>query len=98
MVGGKKRLKCLIRLHPRFPLCYAEAAMDTPKGHRPLRPRVRACSFMNALKHGRYARRLTRTLEQAGEREQQMAERLARQVWCYGWKALEQVKANRGCY
>jgi hypothetical protein len=53
---------------------------------------------MNALKHGRYARRLTRTLEQAGEREQQMAERLARQVWCYGWKALEQVKANRGCY
>src|SRR5579875_3210391 len=36
----EKCLKSLIRLHPRFPLCYAEAAMDTPKGHRPLKPRL----------------------------------------------------------
>src|SRR5579875_1334155 len=132
--SGEKCLKGLICLHPIFPLCYAEAAMDTAKSHRPLKPRLcrspqltparlAACRAnarkstgpLNALKHGRYARRLTRTLEQAGERqqlhlyweilsrisrhfqvdwprEQQTAERLARQVWCSGWKALEQVK------
>src|SRR5579875_3611700 len=140
----EKCLKGLICLHPIFPLCYAEAAMDTAKSHRPLKPRLcrspqltparlaacranarkstgprtargKARSSLNALKHGRYAHRLTHTLEQAGERqqlhlyweilsrisrhfqvdwprEQRTAERLARQVWCSGWKALEQVK------
>src|SRR5579871_6378053 len=34
----KKRLKYLIRLHPRFPLCYAEAAMKTKDCNRPQKP------------------------------------------------------------
>jgi len=36
----EKRLKCLIRLHLRFPLCYAEAAMKTHDYHRPPQPRL----------------------------------------------------------
>jgi hypothetical protein len=101
----------------RLAACRANARKST--GPRTARGKAR--SSLNALKHARYARRLTRTLEQAGEREQlrlyggivsrisrhfqvdwprerQVTERLARQVWCYGWKTLEQVKANRGCY
>jgi len=35
---AKKCLKCLIRLHPRFPLCYAEAAMKTKDCNRPQKP------------------------------------------------------------
>ncbi len=121
VVGEKKCLKGLICLHPIFPLCYAEAAMDTAKGHRPLKPRLCRSPQLTPARlaacraNARYARRLTRTLEQAGEheqrrlyreilsrisrhfqvdwpREQRTAERLARQVWCSGWKALEQVK------
>ncbi len=42
--------------------------------------------------------RISRHFQVDWPREQRTAERLARQVWCYGWKALEQVKANRGCY
>src|SRR5579875_3469852 len=63
----EKCLKGLIRLHPIFPLCYAEAAMDTAKGHRPLKPRLCRSPQLTPA-------------------------RLARQVWCSGWKALEQVK------
>ena len=95
----------------RLAACRANARKST--GPRTARGKAR--SSLNALKHGRYAHRLTHTLEQAGERqqlhlyweilsrisrhfqvdwprEQQTAERLARQVWCYAWKALEQVK------
>src|SRR5579875_866397 len=41
--------------------------MDTPKGHRPLKPRLCRSPQLTPA-------------------------RLARQVWCSGWKALEQVK------
>jgi len=100
----------------RLAACRANARKST--GPRTVRGKAR--SSLNALKHGRYARRLTRTLEQAGEREQlrvywgivsrisqrfqvdwkrerQVTERLARQVWCYGWKTVERMKTNRRC-
>jgi hypothetical protein len=90
----------------RLAACRANARKST--GPRTAAGKAR--SSMNALKHGRYARRLTRSLERAGEneqlglywnivgtisrhyrvdwnREQSTAECLARQVWCYGWKA-----------
>ncbi|MGH9327380.1 MAG: hypothetical protein ACRD2B_11950 [Terriglobia bacterium] len=74
---------------------------------------------MNALKHGRYARRLTQALERTGEREQlelywsivkrislhfrvdwnreqHKTERLAREVWCYGWKVAGGGRTNPG--
>jgi len=78
--------------------------MDTARSHRPLKPRLCRSPQLTPARlaacraNARYARRLTRTLERASEHEQRTAERLARQVWCSGWKALEQVKANRGCY
>ncbi|MGH9358306.1 MAG: hypothetical protein ACRD1O_03925 [Terriglobia bacterium] len=112
--------------HPNFRLCrspkltparLAACRSNARKSTGPRTVRGKARSSLNALKHGRYARRLTRTLEQAGERgqlrvygeivdriswrfrvdwerEQRITERLARQVWCYGWKAVGGVKTN----
>ncbi len=113
----KPRLCRSPKLTPaRLAACRANARKST--GPRTARGKAR--SSLNALKHGRYARKLTRTLERAGEREQlqvywgivsrislhfqvdwkreqQTTERLARQVWCYGWKAVERMKTNRRC-
>jgi hypothetical protein len=98
----------------RLAACRANARKST--GPRTARGKAR--SSMNALKHGRYARRLTQSLERVGEkeqlklywsivgrislhfgvnwnREQSKAECLARQVWCYGWKAWLRRQAER---
>ncbi|MGH9437088.1 MAG: hypothetical protein ACRD22_04140 [Terriglobia bacterium] len=113
----------------RFRLCrspkltparLAACRSNASKSSGPRTARGKARASLNALKHGRYARRLTSTLKRAGEREQlqvywgiverismhfrvdwqreqQKTERLARparQVWCYGWKAVGRVKMN----
>ncbi len=65
--------------HPNFRLCrspkltparLAACRSNARKSTGPRTVRGKARSSLNALKHGRYARRLTRTLEQAGERGQ----------------------------
>jgi hypothetical protein len=105
----------------RLAACRANARKST--GPRTAAGKAR--SSMNSLKHGRYARRLTRSLERASESEQlklywsivgtislhfgvdwnceqSKAESLARQVWCFGWKAwlrrqaLAQLRTNPG--
>jgi hypothetical protein len=99
----------------RLAACRANARKST--GPRTAAGKAR--SSLDALKHGRYARCLARSLERARENEQQglywnivgtisrhyrvdwnreqsTAECLARQVWCYGWKAVGQLRTDPG--